>query len=668
MDSSDVHVGFLPGLVIFVHGVNSDGEWYEQCEEGLIDGLNKRLGYDRALQSSRAMLRKVDYAPELLTNGDIDFGVSGKNFIADPGRSPVIRFRWGYKAAGEDGTDTVDEKKEYAGKIYLNELDAWGGGPFQNGTSALPYMWGKGLDDRLFWWIYANMLPVEGRDVYACPPRTYYAHAAHRLKELIKAIRHKQPDCPITVVCHSQGNMVTLGAAMLGIAEGALADTYILANPPYNLDSSSMDALSNSEGFNLEGDAGGVTSEARQQTFKNFLQAVVDRFNKAHQPLDEINDRQRNEDPETGESRFVLNDMGEASDAPYPYVQGEDRDNRGRVFLYCNPHDQVIGVSPVQGMGWQGVSKAQRDALDAGKRFHVRVWAQPKAGGDSFQVGSADWKQYNYLEDNHSKRFWNPPAPVARYRLSYNPRQSFFSKVITTVTAPLLIVATRLVNVRINDDPKKGWTVGINAPELPDPFEPLSRRAATPNDRAGGYEGRRDFDFDEGKDPAQGYVNKNGEFGAQHGIDGGGDASTEAGLRYEINARLKMERAAGRLGKDEGDMKTQTRKFLEENPNATDHSTIVGHTMHARKAIAYDVAIGWVNPSEITGEDLKKFRQFADWRYVEQSGLDPRFNEYPDKGFFNGHQLFRTYDMKHMAANAPQIVDKRKSNFIADIH
>ncbi len=33
----------LPGIVIFVHGVNSDGEWYAAAEEGLCKGLNERL-------------------------------------------------------------------------------------------------------------------------------------------------------------------------------------------------------------------------------------------------------------------------------------------------------------------------------------------------------------------------------------------------------------------------------------------------------------------------------------------------------------------------------------------------------------------------------------------------------------------------------------------------
>ncbi|WP_425542680.1 T6SS effector phospholipase Tle3 domain-containing protein, partial [Burkholderia sola] len=28
----------LPGIVIFVHGVNSEGEWFEAAEQGLCDG------------------------------------------------------------------------------------------------------------------------------------------------------------------------------------------------------------------------------------------------------------------------------------------------------------------------------------------------------------------------------------------------------------------------------------------------------------------------------------------------------------------------------------------------------------------------------------------------------------------------------------------------------
>ena len=36
----------LPGLIIFVHGVNSEGEWYDYAERSLCAGLNQRLGLE----------------------------------------------------------------------------------------------------------------------------------------------------------------------------------------------------------------------------------------------------------------------------------------------------------------------------------------------------------------------------------------------------------------------------------------------------------------------------------------------------------------------------------------------------------------------------------------------------------------------------------------------
>lgn len=39
----------LPGIIIFVHGVNSEGEWYDPAEEFLCEGLNERLGLSKNL-------------------------------------------------------------------------------------------------------------------------------------------------------------------------------------------------------------------------------------------------------------------------------------------------------------------------------------------------------------------------------------------------------------------------------------------------------------------------------------------------------------------------------------------------------------------------------------------------------------------------------------------
>ncbi|MDI1261560.1 hypothetical protein [Aquabacterium sp.] len=672
-DRTPVDTTHLPGLVIFVHGVNSDGEWYDAAEEGLILGLNKRMGLDQALDQS-AQLSPASYAKELRPDGKLNRDVKGANFITDHGRSPVIRFRWGYKASGKDGTEgSQDEKEVYGGKIYLNELDAWGGGPFQNGTSALPYMWGDGLDDRVFWWLYANMFPIDGREVYACPPRAYFVHAAHRLKELIKAIRSKQADCPITVVCHSQGNMVTLAAAMLGEHDNALADTYVLCNPPYSLESVTMDTMVNHDARSAAGDFGGITTQARMETFKNFLELVKGCAAKQSQALEVINRYQAFQNPQNGQQGFKLGPFPEADLKTLPPA-GTDRDNRGRVFLYCNPHDQVIGVSPVKGMGWQGVSQTQMNALAANGVFHQRVWATP--GGQQsppFAVGAAAWtgRDYHYLDDHYRPgSFWYPAAPRMKYILTGNDRQGFISKILDVLTSSVVYIVTHTFTVRINDEPAKNWSVPINAPVLPEPVTPRSRRYGM------------DGDFDEAKDPAKdGLAAKRDEaapkdstLGGAYEGSGKGDAYSEAALRYEHHARLKREELSRKARKQEfseEDQRASVRKMLEENPNATDHSTILTNAQHSEKVLAYDVAIGWLNPSKIKQDDMLAFRQFANWMMltaaVKNLPLVKPFVEYAERGWFEGTQVHRTYTIEHMDKHAGKIKDQRERNLLGTL-
>lgn len=671
MDRTDVHTACLPGIVIFVHGVNSDGEWYEAAEQGLLEGLNTRLGLDRALDP-RARLQPVRYRRELNADGSLNREIDGLNFIADPGFSPVIRFRWGYKAAPKDGTaDSLDEREVYSSKIYLNELDAWGGGPFQNGTTALPYMWGEGTDDRVFWWFYLNMFPIEGREIYASPPRAYFVHAAHRLKELIKAIRDKQRDCPITVVCHSQGNMVTLAAALMGEREQAVADTYVLCNPPYSLENLLMDGIANHEMASSMGQFGPVTRQARVQTFANFLKLVKDSAQAQQQPLETINRRMGFDDPQSGERIFRLESFPQdVKAAPQP---GTDRDNRGRVFLYCNPHDQVIGVSPVQGIGWRGVSQAQLEAVQrSGGHLHQRVWA---ASGRQqpvpFKVGCPYWtgRDYRYRQDNHDPHtFWHPRPPSMRYVGSFNEQQGWVAKVATVASAPFLLIATRLMNLSVNAMPEKDWAVPINAPVLPEPIAPRARRYGA------------DQDFDEGKDPARDALARAGDpnklrddpYGEVLQQPGLGDADTEAAYRYELKARLRLAENRGVIPKDDPQAQRQTlQRLLAENPNATDHSTILTQPMHAEKALAYDVAVGWVDPGRIGAAEMRLFRQFAHWMMLD-GPLDPPsylvpFTQYWAEGFMSNRQIHRIYTPQHMREQAPGIVDERKQSVAGHI-
>jgi len=101
----------------------------------------------------------------LTDDGFVDPDRTPNTFIADAGHhSPVIQFRWGYKASDL-------ELQEYGASIYLNEDDYWGGGPFANGCSSLPDLWGNGLLDTLFLWIHIEHLnPLNDAMVFSARP------------------------------------------------------------------------------------------------------------------------------------------------------------------------------------------------------------------------------------------------------------------------------------------------------------------------------------------------------------------------------------------------------------------------------------------------------------------------------------------------------------------
>lgn len=274
-----------PGIVIFVHGVNSDGEWYRAAEAGLCKGLNTRMKRcDEHLchvAPEAGQLTPLRYRSELSDDGYVDPDYTASTFIVPQAHfSPVIQFRWGYKASDK-------ELQQYGDSVYLNEHAYWGGGPFANGCSSLPDLWGEGLSDALFLFIHIEHLnPVNDRIVYACPPRPYFVLAALRLAHLVAAIRRQQADVPITLVCHSQGNMVGIAAAFLGnkmpdVRDAAgksgrcVADTYVLCNPPY-----SLLRRNDTEGWlqgqvrDVDGNVGRQSGEARRQTLAAFFDIV----------------------------------------------------------------------------------------------------------------------------------------------------------------------------------------------------------------------------------------------------------------------------------------------------------------------------------------------------------------------------------------------------------
>ncbi|WP_332673540.1 T6SS effector phospholipase Tle3 domain-containing protein [Aromatoleum sp.] len=667
----------LPGVIILVHGVNSDGEWFDATERGLCAGLNTRLGRRDEQMHTKGVpggqLTPATYARELTDSGFVDPDRDSRRFITDrPHHSPVIRFRWGYKAHRDDLSD-------FGPNVWLNEHNYWGGGPFANGCTALADLWSDGLDDRLFLWLTAQHLnPEPGRDVYGCPPRHYYAFAAWRLTELVRRIREKQADVPITLVCHSQGNMIGLAAAFYGARIGevtdghgkrapAIADNYVLANAPYSLvEALGMDNWAQRKTTNAHGQSGRQTGEARRRTLANFF-ALIRARQGSDQPADDV-------------ERWVGNGSPRDGSPAYRFPQDEGA-RKGYVTLYCNPHDRVISGQTIQGIGWRGMSAAEIEATGAAGVLGQRVWAQ------GHEVGNSGYS-YSYVKAGQS--FWHPEPHAARFDLvrGLEAGESAVAKFFTTLTAPavwaVLRVAGALGRSKINADPEANWEIPITAPALKTKHVPQAERLGRPTA------------FDQDRDPERDLLHAKGEatpsnsddpyepFRASPAADAPrSDEHTEARLRYEHRARLRMkdrrrggDAAASDLPDEQAApewvawSREQITSFLKESidQHATDHSTIMTCAANIEKVLAWDVPVG---VSRLTAEDWHELRVAADWqlwRDLEQGHPHRRFGVYFDTGRWqHGETLEPLHEHPQFKANhdpsalPPGIVDEREN-------
>ncbi|WP_157272111.1 T6SS effector phospholipase Tle3 domain-containing protein [Azohydromonas aeria] len=353
----------LPGNVIVVHGVNDVGVSFEQVEKGLCAGLNERLGWgDLApLQPASYRMPTPEDAKRLEPDPDAVFFKRQ----AQPGQhSPVIPFYWGYRAAPDNFTPDTRTDHGQAVDRWGNRLDkdfSKGGGPFGNATSTLPDMWNRGFGagpadavDRL------SKDPL--RPVLKAPGRLYMVLAAQRLAALVAMIRDYDPDDVVSLVAHSQGCMLSLLAQAFLLEQGLRpADTLVLTHPPYSLvddvpwTSDAAEMFSGGEDAVMRarypGLAGRQTLYARLQTLVNIVQGVVG---------------QRHATPAFAELKAPQH-QGLVGTRWEP---GEDRDNRGKVYLYFCPEDMTVALDNVQGIGWQGVPDHQKGSrmVDSDRR------------------------------------------------------------------------------------------------------------------------------------------------------------------------------------------------------------------------------------------------------------------------------------------------------------
>lgn len=498
----------MPGVIIFVHGVNSDGEWYFDAAAEFGKGLNERLG--------REDLKKL----EKDTKGDRE-KVTAHRYLRSSNDeripSPVIPFWWGYKTQSAErkivkGTNQSGSTPAWTDE-YGNPLrtdGAWGGGPFQNGGAALTSFWlPKGFrKDILFGTIDVNAInPVIGRTLCDCPPRLYYAHAARRLANLVKDIRKNLPNEPINIVSHSQGIIVALCALFFLDEKVRGPDTMILNSSPYRFDTQITDYVSAADGW------GSVQSEpARIATFAKAAAIMAKAAENypdppepkaacavEHKPRHAYDDAIYVHKPADA-PQWQAEIGGEVEDPDGP--RGQDGKpwwsnakfarsaTRGKLMVNFNPGDRVIGVSAVSGMGWRGIPPQYMGQVGANvlQRLFARgtnaEYNPPAGSKPSGKPLFYFHKQIVHVpagrdgestRDHEEWRYLDGSKPSAEWKL---PPEKIFG--IVPVLADL----------------KPGWnghmeSVIVNAPEVPQPL-------TLPNKFDGNYVM---YDGQEGKAP-----------------------------------------------------------------------------------------------------------------------------------------------------------------------
>lgn len=529
----------LPGIVIFVHGVNSEGEWFEKAEAALLAGLNARLG--------RQDLRPNQYhtAPNMKHQVDV------------PGYSPVIRFYWGYRAPDGHEKDFIIPLRDKQEKsVWIKEHEGrwqtpqyWGGGPFQNGTNNLPQLWQKWGFQRHAW---AALLRIDvqainpewDRQLQDAPPREYYAHAANRLAKLIDKIRTRYPRDTLTIMSHSQGTMIAMAASLL--CKTRAPDAVILMNSPYALEDKVTDSMTSG---NYR-----PTNQARVNTFVNLIQRV-DKDKKLLTPAD-LNDLRVGATADRKRWTPEISIPTDEGSVP-------ERDNHGRVYVYCNPHDRVMGSKALQSIGWQGV---RSDIVRVhGKVLKQRILARNMACGDAPGIkpfGTLPDMQTVDSQTGKTKPFWDGNRKVAGVDLWPTP------------------------------DPRQ--TVPVNAEAVPQPLKAEELSA-----------------FDKPRLQDKDVAEKEKEL---FGLD---DNFKYFEAIYQREQWREEDNPYADVAGQDKIRRLETQEEMEQRifdyiPEPTDHSSLPGNQAFMERVVAYDLPIGFCDS---TGDAAfwKELRREADW-------------------------------------------------------
>jgi pimeloyl-ACP methyl ester carboxylesterase len=469
-------------------------------------------------------------------------------------------------------------EKRYPG-IPRDEDNAWGGGPFQNGTNNLLQFWQDGFKRKVLAGLIdlQRLNPDITRQLQDAPPRAYFIHAAKRLAKLVDTIREDYPDEPLNIIAHSQGNMITL-CAMLYVKHRA-PDTLILNNAPYSFDVKVTDWLAAANGLS------DVQSEgARLRTFQAVARKIA--AAKSFYKRDEISAACATGDTPGQVGAYLhhqpecdiwhdqigggaVNDTGQCwNECGYA-----SRDNRGKVFVNFNPHDRVIGISAVEGIGWRGIpDRILGPSRSSLPNVYQRVFARNSGADEVPAVGAKSEFYFSY---------WHTQLNVAEDVKT--------SSGTTLTTEDGMPVQTRNDYMRTYDGkPQNGfWTV------MPQKILGLFNVQSTPN-----WQERVWINAPTVPEPAQ--IGVEFEEGAAR-FDGNDDDKDSSSQREEFaNFAHDYVPEKSIVGHEEtpDEVKAKLTRYGAQSVPKTNHGNILtygtndGQSGLVRQVISYDLTVG----------------------------------------------------------------------------
>lgn len=593
----------MPCIVILVHGVNDVGEAYQNQEQGIIAGLNERMG-------------RTDMYPHEWHQFKMDMGDGEQQQVKMPGRSPVIPFYWGYKPV--DHATYIEDQRRYRDELaksgsaaklpynayqeddatklaklghipqttlkyqndnfgnVLDDVYAKGGGTFANATTTIPDMLGPGSGGLTNGAAGFASFHMNGGDfthpIYDNPHRIYQFFAAQRLADLILMIRNNKSteNDPINIVAHSQGTIITMLANMLVKEAGAdPVDCVILNHSPYALENTFAESAT--PGHHQ-------TDRARQQTFKNFchLMATNDKYGKGEYHTGaEIDDIEGATCLSKTHSQWRKNKL---------YT----RNNFGKVYNYFCPNDSVVSLLNVQGFGWRGIP---HDIASGIENLRQRVFCEngPDIGcsPQSVPFEMPTLKKGSFNQDT-----------------GFTKQYTFSDVVINGEQLPVTF-KHQLQGV----ESKYKYSL---EPDSPDQVISFSAKATTISRTETDIKNLSGAGFDflqPGREltPAEltMFSNKYGKRYTKGAVLGGG---------YNKTVQLIYEKTADELKKE----------WMHSDPvGYSQHSSIVMSKDAPAKAMAFDLAVGICRAFDYeNGEFWVKLLRRGDWRMKKNGFLD----------------------------------------------